>query len=53
MIIAYLIYLIIAKLYIWDCRRNLTPIINAFKFKVKIKYGTEKFVCAKTNKMDK
>ena len=38
--------LLVAKLYIWDCRRNLTPpIINAFKLKVKVKYETDKFMC--------
>ena len=41
---------LVAKLYIWDCRRNLTPpVISTFKLKVKLKYETEKFVCVKTN----
>ena len=46
--------ILVAKLYIWDCRRNLTPpIISAFKLKVKLKYETEKLICAKNNNMDK
>ena len=46
--------LLSAKLYIWDCRRNQTlPSITAFKLKVKTKYETEKFICVKTNNMDK
>ena len=45
---------LVTKLYIWDCRRNLTPpSINAFKLKAKIKYETEKFICVNTNNMDK
>ena len=35
--------ILVANLYIWDCRRNLTPIINAFKLKAKVKYETDKF----------
>ena len=51
-LLKYLILL--AKLYIWDCRRNLTPpIINAFKLKEKINYETEKFICVNINNMDK
>ena len=31
--------ILVAKLYIWDCRRNLSPpVINAFKLKAEIKY---------------
>ena len=38
--------ILVAKLYIWGCRRNLTPpSINAFKLKAKIKYETENFMC--------
>ena len=51
---SYLI--LIAKLYLWGCRRNQTPpVITAFSSKVKIKYETEKYipVCVKTNRMDK
>lgn len=45
--------ILVAKLYKWDCRRNLTPpIINAFKLKAKIKYETEKFIHVKSNNMD-
>jgi len=46
--------LLIAKLFIWGCRRNQTlPSINAFSTKVKIKYETEKYICVKTNNMDR
>ena len=46
--------LLIAKLYLRGCRRNQTlPNTTAFSSKVKIKYETEKFICVKTNKMDK
>ena len=46
--------ILIAKLYLWGCRRNQTlPVITAFSSKVKIKYETEKYTCVKTNKMDK
>ena len=46
--------ILIAKLYLWGCRGNQTlPVITAFSSKVNIKYETEKYVCVKTNKMDK
>ena len=46
--------ILIAKLYLWDWRRNQTlPVITAFSSKVKIKYETEKYISVKTNKMDK
>ena len=46
--------LLVAKLYIWDCRRNMTsPIIDVFKLKAKVKYETEKWICVKTNNIDK
>ena len=46
--------ILIAKLYLWGCRRNQTlPVITAFSSKVKIKYETEKYICVKTNNMDK
>ena len=46
--------ILIAKLYLWGCRRNQTlPVITAFSCKVKIKYETEKYICVKTNEMDK
>ena len=42
--------ILIAKLYLWGCRRNQTlPIRTAFSSKVKIKYETEKYICVKTN----
>ena len=35
-------------------QKNQTlPVITAFSSKVKIKYETEKYICVKTNKMDK
>ena len=37
--------ILIAKLYLWDCRSNQTlPVITAFSSKVKIKYETEKYI---------
>ena len=46
--------ILIAKLYLWGCRRNQTLlVITAFSSKVKIKYETEKHKCVKTNKRDK
>ena len=46
--------ILVAKLYILDYRRNLTPpSINAFKLKAKSKYETEKFICFNINKIDK
>ena len=45
--------ILIAKLYLWGCRRNQTlPVITAFSSKVKIKYETEKSICVKTNKQE-
>ena len=47
--------ILIAKLYLWGCRKNQTlPVITAFSAsKVKINYETEKYICVKTNKMNK
>ena len=46
--------ILITKLYLKGCRRNQTlPVITAFSSKVKIKYETEKYICVKTNRMDK
>ena len=46
--------ILIAKLYLWGCRRNQTlPVITAFSSKVKIKYETGKYICVKTNNMGK
>ena len=51
----WLNYLIlVAKLDIWDCRRNMSPpVINAFKLKAEIKYETENSICVNINNMDK
>ena len=46
--------ILVAKSYIWDCKRNLSPpVINAFKLKAKIKDETEKIICVNANNMDK
>ena len=46
--------LLIAKSFIWGCRSNQAlPNITAFKQRAKIKYETDKFICVKTNCMDK
>ena len=46
--------LLIAKIYIWDCRRTHTlPNINGFKLKVKTKYQTKKYIYIKNSKLDK
>ena len=40
--------ILIAKFYIWGCRRNQAfPSITAFKPKLKMKYETENFICIK------
>ena len=39
-------FLLIAKLYIWDCRRcQILPSLAGFKIKIKIKFETEKYIC--------
>ena len=39
-------FLLIAKLYFWDCRRSqIRPTIVGFKSKVKLKFETEKYIC--------
>ena len=44
--------LIIAKLYLWDCRRNQTlPNVMAFKCKVQLKYETELYIARTSNNM--
>ena len=50
-----LIYLLlIAKIYLWDCRRSeMLPNIAGFKLKVKNKYEAEKYVCIKNNTKEK
>ena len=46
--------LLIAKTYLWDCRRTqILPNITGFKLKVKNKFETEKYVCMKNNTLDK
>ena len=45
--------LIIAKLYLWECRRNQTfPNVMAFKFKVQLKYETELYIACTSNNMN-
>ena len=45
---------LIAKVYLWDCRRSETlPDITGFKLKVKNKYETEKYICIKNNTIGK
>ena len=46
--------LLIAKVYLWDCRMSETlPNITGLKLKVKNKYGTEKYICTKNNTIEK
>ena len=53
--VSYMNYLLlIAKVYLWDCRRSETlPNITGFKLKVKNKYETEKYICIKNNTIEK
>ena len=45
-------FLLIAKLYLWDRRRNQTfPIIYGFKAKIEVKNETELYIAQKSNKM--
>ena len=45
--------LLIGKIYLWGCRRNNElPNIGGYKFKVSLKYDTEKFICTKNNTLD-
>ena len=40
--------LLIAKVYLWDCRRNQTfPNIIGFKAKIELKYETEAYIARK------
>ena len=42
--------LLIAKIHIWDCRRNrVRPDIERFKFKIKLKYEIEKYIATKNH----
>ena len=46
-------FLVIAKLYIWDCRRSqILPSLAGFKIKIKIKFETEKYICTKNKTLD-
>ena len=41
-------FLLIAKLYLWDCRRSqIRPTIAGFKTKIKLKFETEQYICTK------
>ena len=45
-------FLLIAKIYLWDCRRNQTfPHIVRFKAKIELKYETEAYIARKGNKI--
>ena len=45
--------IIIAKLYLWDCRRNQTlRNVMAFKSKVQLKYETELYIARNSNNME-
>ena len=46
-------FLMIAKLYIWDCGRSqIRPSLAGFKIKIKIKFETEKYICTKNKTLD-
>ena len=46
-------FLLIAKIYLWDCRRNqILPNINGFKAKILIKYETENYIAHINKKME-
>ena len=46
--------LLIGKIYLWGCRGNKElPNIQGFKFKVNLKYETEKYICTKNKNLDK
>jgi len=43
-------FILIGKLYIWDCRRkNTHPYIEGYKQKIKMNYQTEKYIASKNN----
>ena len=45
-------FLLIAKIYLWDCRRNQSfPNIVGFKAKIELKYETEAYIARKGNKI--
>ena len=40
-------------LHIWDCRRKgVRPNLEGFKFQIKIKYQTEKYIATKNNDLE-
>ena len=46
-------FLLIAELYIWDCRRSqILASLAGFKIKIKIKFETEKYICTKNKTLD-
>jgi len=46
-------FLLIAKLYLWDCRRSqILPSLAGFKMKIKIKFETEKYIYTKNKTLD-
>ena len=46
-------FLLIAKLYIWDCRRSqILPSLAGFKIKIKIKFEMEKYICTKNKTLN-
>ena len=46
-------FLLIAKLFLWDCRRSqILPSLAGFKIKIKIKFETKKYICTKNNTLD-
>lgn len=45
--------ILIGKIHIWDCRRKgVRPNLEGFKFKIKIKYQTEKYIATKNNDLE-
>jgi len=46
-------FVLIAKLYTWDCRRSQILLsLAGFKIKIKIKFETEKYICTKNKTLD-
>ena len=42
----------IAKIYLWDCRRNQTfPTIHGFKANIEVKHEKEAYIARKSNKI--
>jgi len=45
-------FLLIAKIYLWDCRRNQTlPTIYGFRTKIEVKYETEAYIAQKSKQI--